>query len=388
MHANEASSSQAFGRKSAPFLVTWLTVQLVTVVLMVTLVGFHYGQTRSTLCLTTLNSSNIGAVNSSSSAGPSCVSNQVALLFTVIASIITVIDATINMDYLIHRVKNEKLPSGCCCYCCIDCCFTFLPMGIVRVWYCWILIHIILITIAANTYEWTWQTDDLDVLSNTAMFFSASLMYLVLFVAICIWQYTILRTFVTTKLGKNCMDQSNEDQTKSYQRQQNGYCILIHCLTSALFLSHVLATIATLITFFDRSDLDGPSHNRVVIEIVVIVYVCLSSLFWFAGIVSYNIVNILEMYDTSKYISPFRTTGIILIVIIVIILFVSVFFYIGLRAIFLNSIVLIIFLSLLGFTLIFWLIITGLNFCFCTYLLLQLYIGCLNIGIRLALLFI
>lgn len=353
MPANLASSSQALGPKSALLLATWLTVQLVGFVFMVILAGFHYGQTRSTLCLTTLNSSNSDAVNASSSAGPSCESDLVILSFAVIACIITVIDATINMDYLIHRVKGEELPSGCCCRC-RNCCFDYLPMGIVRVCYCWTLIHIILITTAGNTYEWSWQTDDLDVLTSTTMFFFASITYLVLFVAICIWQYTIFKTFVTIKLGINyCTDQSNGAKTM----QKLSLCM--HWVTSALFLSHVILTIAFLVAFFDRSDVDGPSLSPA-IEIFVIVYVCLSLLFWFSAIV--YIVNILEMHDASKHC---RTTGTILIVIFfVIILFVSIFLYIGVRAILLNSIAQIIFLCLLGFSFIFGLISTCVCFNF------------------------
>lgn len=393
MAASEASSSKALiGPKSALFLVTWLTVQLIGSILMVTLVGFHYGQTRSTLCLTTHNSSQNNAVNGSSSAG-ACESNQVALTFAVIACIITVIDATINMDYLIHRVKDEKLPSrcscncnccfnnyyccnyccNCCCNCCFNCCFNccgfdYLPMGIVRVCYCWVLIHILLITIAGNTYEWSWQTDDLDVLTNTAIFFFACFMYLVICVAIFIWQYTILRTSVRTKLEKiNQLQSLSEDQSEIKRHRQNDYCILLHCFTSALFLLHIIVTIATLVAFFDnsRSDDDGLSHNRVVIAAGVILYVCFSSLFWFLAIVLY-IVNVLEMYDTTKLYTCFRNASIIIIVTI---LFVSTFFFIVGRATLLNSIVNPLFLSLLGFSLLVWLISVCLHFFFCTYLL-------------------
>ena len=318
MPANGASnsSSQLLGPKPALLLVAWLTVQLVVVFLMTALVGFHYGLTRSTLCLTTHNSSHTDAVNGSSFAGPSCVSNQVALSFAVIACIITVIDATINMDYLIHRARElphdfsckcscncscNAYGDNCCGYvdvgnacdnycCCNKIRFDYLPIGIVRVWYCWTLMHIILITVASNIYEWSWQTDDLHVLSRTVMFFFASFMYFVLFVAICIWQYTIFRTSVTTK----CRNQSNGNQQNDYV-----YCIqfLVHCLSSVLFLSHLIATIAALFAFFYRPDIDG--YSQIAVCVLVIVYVCFSSFFWFVFVLHINILWSPDPHDTD-----------------------------------------------------------------------------------------
>ena len=143
---------------------------------------------------------------------PSCGLSAAILGLALFACIVSVVDATINLHDIFHEVGFEKdpNPSNCsttkqvnsndhepdnCDTLQLSCgCISKLSMNTVRVCYCWILLHAILITIAANTYEWTWETNSFSVLVNTVMFFFTSIVYLLLMFAVLIWyccRYTL-----------------------------------------------------------------------------------------------------------------------------------------------------------------------------------------------------
>ena len=229
-------------------VLIWLIVQLGATVLMSALSIFHFVRLHPTsnsscVALANLSAENDANYTNTVSVGPTWELSAVSMSFILVSLIITVVDATINMHKHIHQVpdrgdavcKNAK--------------------QLFRVYYCWTLRHIILITVAANTNKWSWQTDDdLDVLSHTAVFFLACIIYLLLVVAIftrhaygCIW----------TECKKS----------------------LVPILTTGLIISHISSTSATLVVLFSNEpDLDCLS--RIAVGIPVAVYVLLSSSLW------------------------------------------------------------------------------------------------------------
>ena len=245
---------------SSLVVLIWLIVQLVTSVTMSGLAVFHFARIRpswSCAAVANLSAENDPNVNSTIvSEGPFWELSAVSMSFILVSLIITIVDATFNMHDLVHQVLDRG-DAGAEQECKTDAKqppYHFLPAGLFRVYYCWTLIHIILITVAANTNKWSWQTnDDLDVLSHTAVFFLACIIYLLLVVAIftrygCIW-------------------------TKHKPPQ------LVPILITGLVVSHISCTLATLVVLFSNElNLDCLGH--VAVGLPVTVYVFLSSSLW------------------------------------------------------------------------------------------------------------
>ena len=265
MRSNEEQSRE----QDSPLVVLiWLVVQLVALVLMLALYIFHFVRIHpASSCAAVANLSAENDANYTTiSEGPFWELSAVSVSFILVSLIITIVDAAFNMHDLIHQVLDRgdagaerecKLESAkqppCLCPAC-----PFLPAGLLRVYYCWTLIHIILITVAANTNKWAWQTDDdIDVLSHTAVFFLTCISYLLLVVAIftrygCIW----------------IKHKPPRDQLK--------FSII---LTTVLVFSHITCTSATLVVLFSNEpDLDCLS--RIVVGLPVAVYVILKSSLW------------------------------------------------------------------------------------------------------------
>ena len=245
-------------RNSSLVVLIWLIVQLVVSATMSGLAVFHFARTRPTSpsCAAMANLSAENDANYSTvSAGPSWELSAVSMSLILVSLIITIVDATFNMHDLIHQVLDRG-DAGAEQECKTDAKqppYYFLPARLFRVYYCWTLIHIILITVAANTNKWSWQTSDINVLSHTAVFFLTCISYLLLVVAIftrygCIW-------------------------TKHKPPQ------LVLILITGLVVSHISCTLATLVVLFSNEPvLDCLSH--VAVGLPVAVYVILSSSLW------------------------------------------------------------------------------------------------------------
>lgn len=192
-------------------IVIWLTLQLVVSAVMTTLSAFHQFVPGSTPPCTANASDVNGTITSCSSWGFSIVS----MTFTALLLIFSVVDATINMHYLVHQVLDNKeteekndckqhekktieaIESSCCSKL-VKLCSHF-PMGAVRVFYCWIMLAIISITVAANTYEWSWQTDHLKALSNTGLFYFTWVSIILLIIGSLVWHCNF---YMETKKSK------------------------------------------------------------------------------------------------------------------------------------------------------------------------------------------
>ena len=160
---------------SAVVWIAWLFGQIVVSCLLLMLSGFHFGLVKSDLC------DKVTAVSRNASnstiGSPTCTFSASVLVLAILSCIVSVIDAARTLPYLKSILKSEKSPQDQItndeaerlrgCFSSNRC----LSFNIVRMWYCWILVHSILITVAANTYEWSWETDELSVLVNTATFF-------------------------------------------------------------------------------------------------------------------------------------------------------------------------------------------------------------------------
>ena len=183
--------------------------------------------------------------------------SAISMSFILVSLIITIVDATFNMHYLIHQVldredagaerecKNAKQPPC-----------PFLPAELFRVYYCWTLIHIILITVAANTNKWSWQTDDdLDVLSHTAVFFLACTIYLLLVVAV-----------LTRLAAYGCISEHKPPKL-----------VFSIILAIGLIISHISCAVATLFVLFSNEPgLDCLSCIALGFSVVVYVFLSLS----------------------------------------------------------------------------------------------------------------
>ena len=155
------------------------------------------------------------------------------------------------------------------------------PTSTLRIFLYWILVHIILITIAANTYEWSWETDDLKVLINTAIFFFACIVYLLLIAGMLIWH----------GIFYNCKCTEGDK-----------YLSFAPMLTIGLILSSVTVTIATLVVFFYSAGGSGiSSSGRIAVLVVVLLYIIVTSTIWFI-LLSYSCLNVLlyENYCISN----------------------------------------------------------------------------------------
>ena len=244
-------------RDSSLVVLIWLIVQLVASVTMSGLAVFHFARILPiTSSCAAVHVTNLSAENDANSTtvaeGPSWELSAVSMSFILVFLIITIVDATFNMHDLVHQVLDRG-DAGAKRECKTDVKqppYHFLPAGLFRVYYCWTLIHIILITVAANTNKWSWQTNDINVLSHTTVFFLTCIIYLLLVVAIftrygCIW-------------------------TKHKPPQ------LVPILITGLVVSHISCTLTTLVVLF--SDHDCLSH--VAVGLPVVVYVFLSSSLW------------------------------------------------------------------------------------------------------------
>ena len=158
----------------------WLIVQLIASVLLLTLTGLQFALVKPDLCdsYKPISTNSTNATDS-----PSCEFSGATLALLIFACIVSIVDATANMPFLIKEVNGERggnKPEFCCKH------FNVSKMNTIRVWYCWILVHAILITIAANTYEWSWGTGNLRELANTVMFFLTSVVYLLMIAAMIV----------------------------------------------------------------------------------------------------------------------------------------------------------------------------------------------------------
>ena len=254
---------------SSRVVLIWLAVQLLASFVMSVLSILHFVQIfmrpdSSCAAMANLSAENDANYTSTVSAGPSWELSAVSMSFILVSLIITIIDSTINMRHydLIHREGG----AGC------ECKNVNLPAGLFRVYYCWILIHLILITVAANTYKWSWQTDDdLDVLSHTFVFFISCIFYLLLVVA------------MFTRLAYGCISEHNPPHDHQlppdHQPPHDHQLVFSIILTTGLVVSHISCTIATLVVLFSNEpDLD--CLGRVAVGLPVAVYVFLSSSLW------------------------------------------------------------------------------------------------------------
>ena len=283
-------TSEDMSEHESPLVVLiWLIVQLVALVLMSALSIFHFARIHpASSCAAMANLSAENDANYSTvSAGPSWELIAVSMSFILVFLIITIVDATCNMHYLMHQVldrgdagadgecKNAKQPP----------CPFRLPAGLFRAYYCWTLMHIILITVAANTYKWSWQTDDdLDVLSHTTVFFLACIIYLLLVAAM----FTRLASGYISGLNKPPHDDQpphdnqpphDHQPPPDHQPPHDHQLVFSIILTTGLVVSHISCTIATLVVLFSNEpDLD--CLGRVAVGLPVAVYVFLSSSLW------------------------------------------------------------------------------------------------------------
>ena len=152
----------------------------------------------------------------------------------------------------------------------------------VRIWYCWILVHAILITIAANTYEWSWSTNDLIVLANTAMLFLTSVVYLLLLAAM-IMQHVVfflvaaIMWHTSCCCKENCSTEQYDEILPKFNREETEKRNLFFSLmlTTGLVVSNTLCMITTLVVFFYPV-----SSNRTVGISVVLVHIIATSTIW------------------------------------------------------------------------------------------------------------
>ena len=253
--------------RQALVMVIWLTLQLVVSAVMTTLSAFHQFVPGSILPRTANVSDGNGAITSP------MVLSAVSLLFTLLLLIVSIVDATFNMHHLVHQVLDKKTDEKSDCKkhekgiiesCCSKLkklsgfCSKF-PMGIIRVVYCWIILNLIMFTVAANTYEWSWPTDHLKVLSNTALFLFVWITYiLLLIVGILVWHCNF------------------------YMETNNCKTVLIP-ITVLIISNTIVIGVATVLAT-NSSDLEANFGRQIcirnVLAIVLIIYVLLSTSVW------------------------------------------------------------------------------------------------------------
>ena len=261
--------------------VVWLVLmvgQIIVTIFLLMLSALHFGlvQSDSDLC-GLYNATDESNNNTSATGGPSCGFSIAVLVLAFLACIVSIVDTSMNFRYIMQRVfgnngndaapqsqeQDDKRLS------CFPTTWAF-PINVLRVWYCWILVNTILVTIAANTYEWSWETNDLEVLINTMMFFLTSIVYLLLIVAMVMWHGccygNCCRSWIEKEAGlpKTNLTQSCEKR-------------LVPLLTIGLIISNTFCVLATLITFF--YPIAGYS-NRTAGFVMVLVHVIVSSTCW------------------------------------------------------------------------------------------------------------
>ena len=227
---------------TATVWVVWLIVQLIASVLLLTLTGFQFALVKPDLC-DSYKPISTNVTNATSS--PSCGLSGAILALSIFAGIISIVDATANMRFLIKEIGTTANGSGADSEGNKRVCFKHFNkiMSTIRVWYCWILVHAILITIAANTYEW--GTSNLRVLANTAMFFLTSVIYLSMIPAMIIC-YSCRRVSEQSA--------SRSENTSTVQVGQNP--------TSAA-TARIEQNPSTTRATVTRSELNAPSMTRV-----------------------------------------------------------------------------------------------------------------------------
>ena len=253
-------------------MVIWLTLQLVLSAVMTTLSAFHQFVPGSTLPCT----ANVSDGNGTITSWPlPNVLSAVSMVFTILLLIFSVVDATINMHHLVHQVPHKKTDEKCEEHevnainsfyskfpiILSDFCSKF-PVGAIRVCYCWLIVNVIMLLVTANTYEWSWPTDHLKVLSNTALFLFIWIFYIFLLAGILVWHYNLLET-----------------------RNRIFYVSILSLLiipnTIFIAVASVLAT--------NCSDLEANFGSQIYIRnvsaIVLIAYVLLSTLIWLVLVV-------------------------------------------------------------------------------------------------------
>ena len=228
-------------------MVIWLTLQLVVSAVMTTLSTFHLFAPGSTLPCTANASDGNGTITSC----PTWELSIVSMFFTALFLIVSVGDATINMHNLVHQVPDKKTDgkSDPCQnheennfkFCCSK-----FPMDAIRVWYCWILLTIILTTVAANTYEWSWQTDDLKVLSNSALFFFTCITYiLLLIIGMLVWHCNFFDPCMKKENCKSCCCVSIPSIVLIITN--TIFIVVAMCILLVIYIVNVSAIIITII---------------------------------------------------------------------------------------------------------------------------------------------
>lgn len=247
-NSNANHQQSAANNRQSLMMVIWLTLQLVASAVMTTLSAFHQFVPGSVLPCTA-NVSDGNGTNTSCSL-PNVLST-VSMSFTVLLLILSVVDATI-------KACNSKFPIRLS-----DFCSKFrIPMGVIRVCYCWLIVNVIMLLVAANTYEWSWPTDHLKVLSNTVLFLFVWIFYIFLSIGILVWHCNFLETNNRTYVSIPSI-------------------LLIIPNTIFILVATVLAT--------NCSDLEANFGSQIyirnVLAIVLIPYVLLSTLIWLVLVV-------------------------------------------------------------------------------------------------------
>ena len=275
---------------SAVVWIAWLFGQIVASCLLLMLSGFHFGLVKPDLC------DNVTAVSSNTTSNstigsPTCAFSASVLALAILSCIVSVIDAARTLPYLKSILKPEKSQDqitnveaerlrGC---------FSsnkYLSFNIVRVCYCWILVHSILITVAANTYEWSWETDELSVLANTATFFLTCTVYILIIVAVVTW---LIGCYFSEKTRQKDQQGAGKDDNKIMKR-----LFVTTMLTVGLVVSSVLCMVSTLVLFFYPKP---GSSDRIVGLIVVMVYVVITSIAWLIILsILYNISVVVDNF--------------------------------------------------------------------------------------------
>ena len=266
---------------------------------------------------------------------PVCEFSTAVLVLATLACIVSIVDATMNFHYLMHKVydksakenapalpqdrENIPPPNGPAAANnqeanCKDgekrltsSCSLKFPSNILRVWYCWILVHVILIIIAANTYKWPWETDDLQVLVNTAMFFLTIIVYLLLAIAMMMWHGCCYSYCCQSWIE----DTTPTDQTKCGKEQ------LAPLLTLGLIISNAVCMAAALVEFFYP---ETEYLNRTVGLVMVLVYVTTTSSIWW--------ILLIYLYQLDTDECTCKSVSFVILSCIIIILFLSIIAFI------------------------------------------------------------
>ena len=224
--------------------------------------------------------------------------------------------------------EGNTVVDFCCKY------FDVSTMNTIRVWYCWILVHAILITIAANTYEWSWGTGNLRELANTAMFFLTSIVYLLMIAAMIVCyscrrvseqsapRSDLEQTVTRIKQKKKTVSKKTTVRTstqnssstvirvekkesivttrvdeKNTEQPNNKEQPFASMLTIGLILSNFLCMAATLVVFFHPKP---GSSDRTVGLIIVLVHVIITSTIWMILLICLHLLTNRTSTSTSS----------------------------------------------------------------------------------------